>query len=142
MKAIGVNPDSTPVSDSPPPLNGTFTRSVPCRWLKRSKKTLENACRRIGQRFGLRFCQRCQFVQSPDVERRVGENNLRVVKQVHDRDERSRRVRNFLVQKLVGSQRLSGENAERVSIRRRLSAGSAADDEVAAGARLDDKRLA
>ena len=70
---------------------------------------------------------------------------MRLRVEEHQRDRREilfRIVGDYLQHELVGAERLAGQHADRVAVRRGFRAGAAGDGLVAARPRLDHQRLA
>ena len=101
------------------------------------------AGREIGQRAGLRLRQRAELVDGLDAKLRVHHQHVDQVEGVGDRlQARFGIERHFLEQELVVEHRVGVGDADGVAVRRRVRAGAGAGVHRAAGAVLDDQRLA
>ena len=134
--AIGVVPVIMLLTASPPPLNGTRSRSMPCVLLKSSTNAvLVSDARHVVQRLGLGLGKRDELVERPDLERLGHREHLLQVERLGDRHEALHGLEaRDRVDHGIGDHRLGRDDAEGVAVRRRLGARARADRAGRAGA--------
>lgn len=141
---IGVAPVSTPLTASPPPLERHAHEIGAGLSVEVVHEQGEGHGRgRVAQCAGLGLRQRRKLGQASHLQRRIGHQRLRQEEQIGDRRDALLGVEaRSLVEILIIGDHLVRHDADGGAVRRRFGASAAADIHAAAGAVLDDDRLA